>query len=51
MKKRTHLIVFLLVTVCCMLMCCAALADAGCGNTWQDSLGNTHQCDEHKVYY
>lgn len=51
MKKRAHLIVFLLVTVCCMLVCCAALADAGCGNTWQDSLGNTHQCDEHKVYY
>ena len=49
--KRAHLIVFLLVTVCCVLLCCAALADAGCGNTWQDSLGNTHQCDEHKVYY
>ena len=51
MKKRAHLIVFLLVTVCYVLLCCAALADAGCGNTWQDSLGNTHQCDEHKVYY
>ncbi|MGN0971095.1 MAG: hypothetical protein ACI4OY_04000 [Aristaeellaceae bacterium] len=42
---------FLLPIVCCMLACSAALADTGCGNTWQDSLDNVHQRGKHTVSY
>ena len=51
MKKIAHLIAFLLIAACCMPVCSTAMADDGCGNTWQDSQGNTHQCEEHTIYY